>query len=74
MPLTEARTEPIEKQLDPRGPIASRGGSAPVLLKKPIATCDFPRGDVRIASPPPTGSAHGRHTNKIKPNKSGNSW
>ena len=25
-------------------PIASRGGSVPVFLRKPIATCDFPGG------------------------------
>ena len=31
----------LGKQLDPRGPIASRGGSVPVFLRKPIATCDF---------------------------------
>ena len=34
----------IEMQLDPRSPIASRGGSVPVFLWKPIATCDFPGG------------------------------
>ena len=32
--------------MDPRGPIASLGGSVPVLLRKHIhvATCDFPGG------------------------------
>ena len=34
----------LEKQLDPMGPIASRGVSLPVFLKKPVATCDFPGG------------------------------
>ena len=37
----------IEKQLDPRGstgPVASRGGSVPEFLRKPIAACDF-RGE-----------------------------
>ena len=32
----------LEKQLDPEGPIASQGGSLPVLLRKHIATCDIP--------------------------------
>ena len=31
----------LEKQLDPRGPIASRGWSVPVVFSKPIATCSF---------------------------------
>ena len=30
--------------MDPLGPIASRGGSVPVFLRKHIATCDFPGG------------------------------
>ena len=34
----------FKKQLDPRGPIASGGGSVPVFLRKPTATCDFPGG------------------------------
>ena len=34
----------LEKQLDPRGPIASRVGSAPVFPRKPKTTCDFPGG------------------------------
>ena len=34
----------LEEQLDPRGPIASRGGSILVFLRKPIATCDSPGG------------------------------
>ena len=33
-----------EKQLDPRGPFASRWGSIPVFLRTPIATCDLPPG------------------------------
>ena len=33
----------VEKQLDPRAPIASRGWSVPELLRRPIATCDCPR-------------------------------
>ena len=37
----------LEKQLDPRGPIASRGRSVPVFLRKPIASCDFPGGGIR---------------------------
>ena len=32
------------KQLDPPGPIASRGRSVPVFLRKHIITCDFPVG------------------------------
>ena len=28
----------------PLGPIASRGGSVPVFLRKHIGTCDFPGG------------------------------
>ena len=34
--------DPLEKQLDPLGPIASQGGSVPVNLRKPIANWDFP--------------------------------
>ena len=30
--------------IGPRGPIASRGVSVPELIRKPIATCDFPGG------------------------------
>ena len=30
------------------GPIASRGGSVPEFLRKPIATCDFPPLGPRI--------------------------
>ena len=32
----------LEKQLDPMGPMASRWGSVPEFLRKPIATYDFP--------------------------------
>ena len=32
----------LEKQLDPRGPIASRGRSVQVFQRKPIAACGFP--------------------------------
>ena len=42
----------LEKQLDPRVPIASREGSVPVFLRKPIATCDFPGGSGRPVPPP----------------------
>ena len=36
----------LEKQLNPSCPIASRGGgSVPVFLRTPIATCNFSRGD-----------------------------
>ena len=42
----------LEKQLDPRGPIASRGGSVPVFLRDHITTCDFP-GGVRTPCPLP---------------------
>ena len=38
----------LEKQLDPKGQIASQGWLEPVFLRKHIATCDFP----------PTQSAH----------------
>ena len=31
----------LEKQMDPRGPIASRWESVPVFLRKPIAPRDF---------------------------------
>ena len=42
----------LEKQLDPLGPTASRGGSVPEFLRKPIATCDFPgRGVLDPLSP-----------------------
>ena len=34
----------LEKQLDPMGPIASRGVSVPEFLRKPRATCDFSMG------------------------------
>ena len=34
----------IEKLLGPMGPIASRGGSVPVFLRKPTVTFDFPGG------------------------------
>ena len=45
----------LEKQLDPRGPISSRGGPYQFLLRKHLATCDFPG-----CSEPwlPSGSAH----------------
>ena len=44
------------KQLDPKGPIASRGGSIPVFLRKPTATEDFPEG---VQTPClPSDSAH----------------
>ena len=31
----------LGKHLDTKGPIASQGGSVPVFLRKPIATCEF---------------------------------
>ena len=34
----------FEKQLDPRGPIASQEGSVLEFLRKPIANYDFPGG------------------------------
>ena len=34
----------LDKQLGPWAPIASHGGSVPVFLRKPIATCDFSKG------------------------------
>ena len=42
------------------GPIASRGVSIPVFLRKPIANCDFPGlGVGRFRTPcPPSGSMH----------------
>ena len=42
----------LEKQLDPKGPIASRGGSVSVFLRKPIATCDFSGGWSGSVAPP----------------------
>ena len=42
--LQRAVRTSLEKQLDPRGTIASRWGSVPVFLRKPITTCNFPRG------------------------------
>ena len=51
--ITEGRTDqPREKQLDPLGPIASRGGSVPEFLRKPITTCDLPGGGVRTPCTP----------------------
>ena len=47
----------IEKQLDPRGPIASRGGSVSEFLREPIATRDVRGGGVQTPCPP-SGSAH----------------
>ena len=52
----------LEKQLDPRDPIASRWGSVPVFVRKHIATCDFP--GVSGALPPPgpaTGYSYKHH-------------
>ena len=50
---------PLEKQLDPRGPIASRDGSVQVYLRKSIATFEYQGGG---GSGPPvsplSGSAH----------------
>ena len=46
----------IEKQLDLKDPIASRGGSVPVFLSKPILLCDFPGGGGEVEGP--SGSAH----------------
>ena len=45
----------LEKQFDPKGPIASRGEFLPAFLRKPlIATCDFSRGSGPPANPTPT--------------------
>ena len=53
----------FEKQLDPMGPIAPRGGSAPIYLWKHIATCDFLGDGVGVMTPcPPSGSAHVKFT------------
>ena len=38
----------LEKQLDPRGPIASQREYVPVFLRKPIATCDFKRSGCKL--------------------------
>ena len=46
----------LEKQSDPLDPIASRGGSVSVFLRKPIAICDFPGG--LDPHPTPSASAH----------------
>ena len=45
----------LEKQLNPRGPIASRGGvhSRCVFPRKSIATCEFPGGGGGERSGPP---------------------
>ena len=49
----------LEKQLNPKGPIASRGGPYHIL-RKYIGTCDFPGGGVRTPmSQQPSRSAHG---------------
>ena len=42
--LREAIGPTFEKQLDPVGPIASRGGSVPICIRKSIATIDFQGG------------------------------
>ena len=42
--LQSAVLTSLEKQLDLRGPITSRGRSVPIFLRKPIATCDFAGG------------------------------
>ena len=42
--LQRAVQTSLEKQLDPKGPSASRGGSIPVFLRRYIVTCDFPGG------------------------------
>ena len=49
----------LEKQLDPKGPIASQGGPVPVFLRKHIATCNFPKWSgppVPPLDPPMNGS------------------
>ena len=45
----------LEEQLDPMGPIASRGGYEPVFPRKPLVTCDFLGGSNPC---PPSGSTH----------------
>ena len=47
----------LQKQLDPRGPIASEGVSLPIRLRKPLTTCDFP-GVVWTSCSAPSGSAN----------------
>ena len=50
----------LEKQLDPLGPIASRGGggggSVPVFIEKPITVCDF---TWMVRTPCPLYGIHG---------------
>ena len=48
----------LEKQLDPRDPIASRWGSVPVFVEKHIATCDFPGVSGALPHPPPPWTRH----------------
>ena len=50
----------LEEQLDPTGPIATRRGSVPVFLRKPIATYDFSQvgSGSPCPPPPPSGSTH----------------
>ena len=51
-----------EKQLDPLGPIASRGGSVSEVLRKHIAACEIPVGEGQEHLPPPLSrSAHENH-------------
>ena len=49
--FTEGRTN-LPRELDP---IASRGGSVPAFIRKPIANCDFQGwGDPDPLPPPPS--------------------
>ena len=43
----------LEKQLDPRGPVASRGESVPVFLRKLWPLVTFQEGGVRTPFPLP---------------------
>ena len=45
-------------QLTQEGPIAFRMGSVPVPLRKPRATCDFPKGSGPPAPPRPLYPNH----------------
>ena len=52
MYLTEGRTILPREAIGPNGSIASRRGSVPVFLRKPIAIFNFPGGRVRSPVPP----------------------
>ena len=62
--FTEDRMKLPRNAIGAKVPIASRGGSVPVLLRKPIATCDF-TGVVRTPCPP-LDPPMSHHTNAFK--------